>query len=597
MPEDQSDLKFGRFVLSPSARRLVRDGVEVSLTPKAFDTLAYLVTRTGEVIGKQELMKAVWQDVFVDDSTLTQNIFTIRKALEDASYIETIPRKGYRFTTAVVPVGAAGKAGRRVPWLGTGIAALISLVTLISGVAFWRANISRSSPAKIRSIAVLPLRNLSGDPEQEYFSDGTTEALITDLAQIHSLDVTSRTSVMHYKGTTETATQIGRELGVDAIVEGAVQKSGGRVRITAQLIRAATDKHLWASEYERDIGDVLKLEAEVAQAIAREIQAHVTPEETGRLASARTVTAEAQEQYLLARHSFWRADYPRAIEHFEKAVQLQPDYALAYAGLAQSWQRLYNAKPSPEARAGSRNASLKAIELDPNLADSHAAMGAELFGEWDWAASERELRRALELDPNSLFACQCLGNLMILLGRTAEATAFFERGRRADPLSASMWERAGALLYASRRYQEAIPYFLRALELDPHYRLAHIWLARAYEKLNRLPEALAVLNVPEFRSSTELARAYAIMGRRTEALKILDSLTKPGGTGLNVEVAYVYFILGDRDRGFQWLGKSMDRRETTVGFVKFSPDYDDVRSDPRFQELVTRLKIPERDPQ
>ena len=598
-------LEFSEYRADPQTRVLMRGDEVIPLPPKAFEVLMALLESGGSPLTREQLMTAVWGETFVEEANLTQTISVLRKALGEAAdqprFIVTIPRRGYRFGVPVSQVGTEDRTPIEPPTVNppkryrTALAAIFAMMLL--GVplgAWWWTN--RPLSSAIRSIAVLPLQNLSGDPNQEYFSDGTTEALISSLARIHAVAVTSRTSIMRYKGTTKPAREIGRELGVDAIVEGSVQRAGGRVRFTAQLIRASTDRHMWANEYERDMTDILRLEAEVAQAIAREIQAQVTPEETRLFTSAPTINPEAHEQYLLARHHWFRtnaADYRLSIEYFDRAIQLQPDYAAAYAGLSLAWRDLTNSGPVPGAEDRARKAALRALELDPNLSEGHTALGGVLFGDWDWAGAEKELKRALELNKDSLETCECYANLLMLLGRTPEAIALMEHSVKVDPLSAAMNERLGTALYFARRYQEAVPHYLRALELDAQNRFAHIFLARVYEKLGRFPDAVAVLDRPGFQSSAQLAHLYALMGRREEALKIVSALTKPGSKALSGEVAGVYFALGDKDRGFEWLAKSIDQRELSVAYAKFSPAYDEVRSDPRFQALVARLKIPD----
>ena len=280
----------------------------------------------------------------------------------------------------------------------TAIAAALVIIAL-GAAALWRTRSIPPEAPRIRSLAVLPLQNLSRDPDQEFFSDGTTEALISNLAQIHDLDVTSRTSAMRYKGTTKPVPEIGRELGVDAILEGSVQRVGSTVRITVQLIRASTDKHLWAREYQRDAADVLTLEAEIARTIAQEIQAHLTPEEAGRLASARRINPDAREAFLLGRYHQAKdnqADYGKAMEYFQRAIQLQPDYALAYASIAQT-SYLLRTRGFTNDEGAMRTAATKAIALDPNLAEAHAAMAMIRSSDWDWAGAEQEGQRALAL--------------------------------------------------------------------------------------------------------------------------------------------------------------------------------------------------------
>jgi serine/threonine protein kinase/tetratricopeptide (TPR) repeat protein len=480
-----------------------------------------------------------------------------------------------------------GRRPRR--WIA--LAAAAFLIVAVGVAAFWRSRPATTAAARIRSLAVLPLQNLSRDPDQEFFSDGTTEALISNLAQIHDLDVISRTSAMRYKGTTKPVAQIGRELGVDAILEGSVQRVGGAVRITVQLIRASTDKHLWANEYERDAADVLKLEAEIARTIAQEIQAHLTPKEAGRLASARRINPDAREAFLLGRYHQVKsneADFRRAIEYFQRAIQLQPDYAPAHASLSQTWQSAQMAGFTTDEGAA-RTAAAKAIELDPNLDGGHTAMSYIKFSEWDWAGAELEARHAIALNPETNTN---LPFLLGLAGRHVEAIAAIERTVKADPLSSETQYNYGAVLYFARKYEEALVRTKRAIELEPRNYLAMIILGLVYQELERPEEAFAVFDRPEFRESPYLAEAYARLGRRDEALRVLDRLVKRGG-GLDLqEMAVAYVALGDKERGLEWLTKAIDRRSGYVPWANGLPAFDPIRSDPRFKALVARLKLP-----
>ncbi len=464
------------------------------------------------------------------------------------------------------------------------------MIIALGAAALWRTRPTATNAPRIRSLAVLPLQNLSRDPDQEFFSDGTTEALISNLAQIHDLDVISRTSAMRYKGTTKTVPEIGRELGVDAIVEGSVQRVGGRVRITAQLIRASTDKHLWASEYERDAADVLKLEAEVARTIAQEIQAHLTPEETRRLASARSISPDAREAYLLGRYHQFKdneADFRQAIEYFQQAIRLQPDYAAAYAGLSLT-SRFLMTRGFTKEEGAARTAALKAIELDPNLGEAHAAMAGLKFDDWDWTGAETEARRALELN----YVDAYYSSVLTITGRHAQAIAAAEHAVKVDPLSSGIQGSYGIVLFFARKYEDALSQLKRSIDFEPRNYAAILMLGVTYEALGKPQEALAVFDRPEFRESPYIARAYALLGRRDDAVRVLNNLVKRGGAFDLQEMAIAYFALGDVDRGFEWLTKAFDQRSGYVPWAKVQPAFDEIRSDPRFQALVARLKLP-----
>jgi eukaryotic-like serine/threonine-protein kinase len=450
----------------------------------------------------------------------------------------------------------------------------------------------RHTRRRIRSLAVLPLQNLSRDPDQEFFSDGTTEALIGNLAQIRSLDIISRTSIMRYKATTKTIPEIGRELAVDAIVIGSVQRVGDRVRITAQLIRASTDKHLWASEYERDATDVLKLEAEIARTIAQEIQAHLTPEEARRLGSARSIRPEAREAFLLGRYHHFKdneEDLRQAIEYFQRAIRLQPDYAAAYAGLSLT-ARLFKTRGFTQEEGSARTAALKAIELDPNLGEAHAAMAGLKFDDWDWAGAEIEARHALELN----YVDEYYPSLLTITGRHDQAIALAEHVAKVDPLAPIRQNTFGIVLYHARRYDDAVAQIKRSIDLDPRNYAATLMLGVMYETLGKAQEALAIFDShPDFRESPYIARTYALLGRRDDALRVLSGLVKRGGAFDLHHVAVSYFALGDNDRGFEWLTKAFDQRSGYVPWARVQPAFDGIRDDPRFKALVARLKLPD----
>ena len=471
------------------------------------------------------------------------------------------------------------------------IAAALVIIAL-GAAALWRTRSIPPEAPRIRSLAVLPLQNLSRDPDQEFFSDGTTEALISNLAQIHDLDVTSRTSAMRYKGTTKPVPEIGRELGVDAILEGSVQRVGSTVRITVQLIRASTDKHLWAREYQRDAADVLTLEAEIARTIAQEIQAHLTPEEASRLASARRINPDAREAFLLGRYHQAKdnqADYGKAMEYFQRAIQLQPDYALAYASIAQT-SYLLRTRGFTNDEGAMRTAATKAIALDPNLAEAHNTMAMIRFSDWDWAGAEQERQRALALTAEGGLAGV---NTLTISGRHAEAIAVAEHAVKIDPLSLIAHSQYGTVLYFGRRYEDALAATKRALELEPRNSAAMIILGLIYQALGRPQEALAVFDGPELRESPYMALAYAWLGRRDDALRVLDRLEKGAGAFDLQAMALAYVVLGDKERGFEWLTRAFDQRSGYVPFANVLPGFDPIRSDPRFKALVARLKLPQ----
>ena len=471
------------------------------------------------------------------------------------------------------------------PWVWAA-GGLLAAAALLGAWRLWPA-----AGQQIRTIAVLPLQNLSGDPNQEAFSDGTTDAVILDLSQIHSLGVISRNSVMRYKGTSKPTRQIGQELMADALLTGTIQRSGGRVRVTAQLVNASTDRNVWGEQFERDNADVLKLEEELAQDIAREVKAQVTPDESKRLTKGKTVNPKAYDEFLLGQYLSWKEapeTYRQATEHFERSIQIDQNYAPAYAGLAMAWIGRYgdNFTNAAEAESAARAASARAMDLDPNLAESNAAAGhVNSVFDWDWSDAEKHFRRALELNQDSLQSCYCFAIFLQSMGRLKEALEVTDRALKLDPLSAKLQETRGVTLYLMRRFDEAIPNFERARELDPSDVFASWFWGATLEAAGKGEEAVKVLE--PLGPSGFLACAYVRVGRRADAMKLVPMLTDPAGR------AFALTALGRNDQAIQAIKEALDQREFDAEFLKVEPGYDSLRSDPRFQTQVARLKIPD----
>jgi TolB-like protein/Tfp pilus assembly protein PilF len=507
-----------------------------------------------------------------------------------------------RQTRQATELPASERSNRPLKWLAA------VFLALAAGLAVWKVW-STLTPAtvaspQIRSIAVLPLENLSGDPKEEYIAEGATDELISNLGQIHAFEkVISRTSVMRYKGGAKSMPEIGRELGVAAIVEGSVQRVSGHTRIRARLILASSEKQLWSREYDREGGDVLGIEAEVAGAIAQEIRAQITPQETVHLARSSKLDPAAQEAFLLGRSYAGRlneGDLRRATEYFEKAIRIQPDYAAAYAGLSSTWQSRAIFGEGWHATEGfAHQAAMKALELDPSLAVAHAEFGTLLMlDDLDWAGAEKEMRRAAELDPNDLLSQDALAYLFSALGRFPEALEHAERAATLDPLNPATQSDYGRTLYRARRYDQAIPHLKRAIELDPQNPGSISRLADVYDETGKLQEAillrqqaLALYGPENGYASASLARTLALSGHRREAVASLERATH-AKTPQATSIALAFFALGEMDRGFQWLRRALDDRAIVV-FWKFDPIFDSVHSDPRFQELISRLHIPD----
>ncbi len=566
-------VRFGVFEFDPEARELRRQGLKVKLHGQPVQVLELLLRRPGRVVTREELRENLWpEQTFVDfEHGLNAAIQRLREALEDSPntphFVETLPRRGYRF---IYPLG-------------------------------------RPAQGEITSIAVLPLKNLSGDPAQEYFADGMTEALTTELGKISALRVISRQSVMRYKDTEKSLPQIARELNVDAVVEGSALHEGGRVRISTHLIQAVPERHLWAESHERELSSILVLQGEVARAIAEEIKITLTPDEEARLASTRSVNPEAYEAYLKGGYfqKPTEESLKKSIEYFQQAIRLDPNYAPAYNGLSRSHYLLatFILASDKEHYPKARKAALKALEVDDTLAEAHAALGLVKYEfDWDWTGAAREFRRAIELDPNSGVAHFCYATYLCLRGRMEEAIAETERARALDPLSLTTCLGVGWVLYHAHQYDQAIAGFQRTLELDPDFPPAHMGIGLAYvqkrmyeEAIAELQEAVALGAVggPSVYTAM-LAYAYAVSGRKTEARKILNELKQQMKQRRvsPFNIAEIHTGLGEKGRAFEWLEKAYEERDEDLVYIR-EPILDPLRSDPRFQSLLRRMNFPE----
>lgn len=608
---------FGVFEVDLRAGELRKHGLRIRLQEQPFQVLAMLLEHPGEVVTREDFQKRLWPaDTFVDfDHGLNKAINKIRDAIGDSAesprFVETVSRRGYRFLAEVRAVeGASGQsAERRSPmrmnallvWKVSGATAVLLVVLLIA----WRVY-SREHPSPhIRSLAVLPLENLAGDASQDYFADGMTEQLITDLGQISALRVISRTSVMSYKHARKASPEIARELGVDAIVEGSVLRSGSRVRITAQLIDAVADKHLWAQSYQGELNDTLALQSEVARAVAEQIRINVNPQEAAALKNVRIVNSHAYESYLRGRY-FWNkrtADSLNlAVAYFNQAIEDDPNYARAYSGLADTYALLgdwqYAAMTPKEALPKAKAAVLKALALDNTLGEAHNSLAFCLDGfDWDFEAAGKEFRRAIELNPGYATAHHWYAWHLSLVGRNTEAVSEMKRAQNLDPLSLIINSDLAELLLIAHAYDESIEQSRRTIELDPNFGLAHNQLGQAYLQKGMPQEAITELRKAIQLSggsptcTANLARAYAISGQKKEAEKLLGDLRRESAPGFShaSEIATVYAALGDKDQAMTWLEKGFEERFNPG--VLLRPGFDPLRSDKRFQDLVRRVGL------
>jgi TolB-like protein/Flp pilus assembly protein TadD len=513
---------------------------------------------------------------------------------EEEQVEEPVDAKGHKRAT--------GTPGKRLwLWLG-GIAALVLLVLTYSLVRGHAGDVSRP---KIKSLAVLPLKNLSGDPSQEYVADGMTEALIGRLSGIHDLRVISRTSVMRFKDTQLLAPEIAQKLGVDALVEGSVMREGNRIRVHAQLIRAATDDHFWSQSYDRELGDALALESDVAESIAKKVQVTITGDEHARLAAARPVSPQVYEDYLKGRFALakgnTRADVDEAIHYFEEASRKDPTFAPAYVGLANAYGDVSSVfiGASPEqARTKVVSAARKALELDPELAEAHVLLAAMQQDHWQWTEAEAEYRRALELNASSPAAHSGLARWLVCHGHVEEALEWVRRGRALDPLAVSGTDVAW-ILFQARHYDEAIQELRSALTVRPDDALALWFLGFVLIANNQPKEAIPPLEKALLVSTRSpgvigvLVRAYAHAGRRTDALRLLAELKRRKQAGYVPAAAFInaYLGLGENDEALSWMEQGYKEQSNILQWLKVHPYFDPIRSDPRFKDLIRRVGL------
>jgi len=479
----------------------------------------------------------------------------------------------------------------------------VVLVGLLAGAYLTtRSRAVNATRPKIRSLAVLPLKNLSGDPSQEYLADGMTEELIGRLAAIHDLRVISRTSVMGFRDTKLSVPEIAKTLGVDAFVEGSVIREGNRIRVHAQLIRAGTDEHFWSEEYDRELQDVLTLQSEVAQAIAEKVKVSITGQERARLIAARPVAPEVYESYVKGSNDpqYTKAQIEQRIADFQDAIRVDPTFAPAYVGLAGtyiSYQDIFVGAPPSEIRPKATSAARKALELDPNLAEAHAIL-AELYQkQWKWAESEEEYKRALELKPNDASAHRGLAYWLACQGRTQEALAWVERGRELDPLGSA--DTVGFLLIVARHYDESIREYRSVLAVQPEYTNARWGLGFALilnhqtdQAILELEKTVAMMNRSPG-SLEMLATAYAHAGRRQDALTLINELKQRRQRGYVPAGAFInpYLALGDYDQAFFWCDEAYKEQSAILQWIKVDPFFDPVRNDPRFVDLQHRVGL------
>ena len=574
-------VRFGPFEADFRAGELRKHGVKLKLVGQPFEILAMLLERPGQLVTREELRARLWPtDTFVDfDHGLNAAVNKLRDALSDSAekpnYVETLPRRGYRFISAV-------------------------------GLNDSQNFLGEPSSPKIQSLVVLPLENLSKDPEEEYFTDGMTDQLITNLTQISALKVISRTSAMRYKGTKKSLPEIARELHVDAVVEGAVMWVGSRVRISAQLIEAPTDHHLWAASYERDLRDVLSMQEEVTRAIVGEIRVKLTAQEQARLANSHPIDPGAYQLYLKGRYHWNKRSmegFQKAIEYFQLAAAKDPGYALAHVGLADTYTyfSFFDVVPPREAMTKAKDAAVRALEIDNHLGEAHVSLGyISYMYDWDWAAAGRHFERALTLNPAYSSAHTFYPFYLSSLGQSEEALAVAKRSLDLDPASPAVSHSLTVQLYLARQFDQAIEQSHKTLELDPNFAISYATLGEVYISKGMYREGLPQLETyyalsrGRAMSLALLGHAHARLGERSQALRILDQLEAASKERYTPAVSFaaVYAGLGEKDQAFAWLEKAYGERTSRLSYLKVEPLWDPLRSDPRFADLVRRIGLP-----
>ena len=620
--------KFGDYVLESREHSLRKGAQQIHLRPKAFETLLYLVKHHGSLIKKQDMLDDLWPNVIVTENTLSHCIDEVRQALQDnaqkPTFIRTIPRVGFKFiaevrelktdeditvssnsgvneqkkdiNNTVIEEQKKNQPGKK--YIIVGIIVII-LVVLSTVVVF---NLINNNNKKINSIAVLPFINLNVDPGEEYFADGMTETLISNLGKVKSLRVISRTSVMTYKNASRPLPEIAKQLNVDAIIEGSVLNVNGHVRITAKLIKADEDQLLWVKSYKRDLKDILKLQGELAQEITSEIQLKLTPEEHANVVASKPVNPKAYIAYLKGRY-FWNMrtseGFEKAMEQFLKAIAIDSGYAPAYAGLSDTYILLgnYGIIKSDDANIKAKKYATKALKLDETLAEAHVSLSACLTNDWNIIGAQKELKKAIELNPNYATTHQWYAFSLISSGLIKEGISEMKKAKKISPLSLRIQVDLGRAFFFAHQYDNAISQYNETLELDQSFPPAHSLLGLAYlekgDNENAIHELEKGMKLRKAEMSRWLGYAYALAGDTIKAngfLKILLKRWNEWHDGAT-DIALIYAGFGKKGKTFEWLKKAYDKRDTELLSLKVDPLWENLRSDSRFQDLVHKIEI------
>ena len=583
--------KFGPFVLDPSERILLYGEELVPLTPKAFDTLVVLVESAGHLVTRQSLLEEVWPETFVEEAVLSVNISTLRQALskgdEKHQYIKTISKRGYRFTSSVTRVEPENP--------GMVVTAEPSETPITSSV-------ETAKPAA-NSLAVLPFENVTADPEFEYLSDGLTESIINGLSPLQNLRVLARNTVFRYKAKEMDPQEIGRKLGVHSVVTGRIVHFGERLIFSTELIDVTNGWQMWGEQYHRGMSDILALQEELSAAICSRLKARLSREERERLGKYYTVDPEAYNLYLKGRYhwnKYAEQGLRKAIDYFSQAIEIDPAYALAYAGIADSYYRLSNMyAPNSEAMPKAKAAAQKALEIDETLAEAHAALGlVNMCYDWEWPAAEIELTRAVELNPKYAMAHQRLGLFFQLQGRFDLALRELKFAVELDPLSPQLFQSFAGTFFLMRDYASALKEVQKGLEIDSNYQPALYMLGRVYVQLGKLDEAIAIFQklvetdaAPIFKAA--LGNAFGLAGERHNARSVLQTLEQQSKSRYvsGYHKAIIHLVLGETNNAFKCLEEALTNRCEMMTWLKVDPAFDNVRRDLRFTKLLLRVGL------
>ena len=641
-----SDLfEFDSYRLDATERLLLRDGVPVPLEPKVFETLVVLIRYGGKLVTKDQLMKEVWPDTFVEESNLVRHISILRKALSrgdgEPPYIETVSKLGYRFVGVVRPpiieqtelilqsakvsvvvedeqsdlrnnrfVGTTdykhqylGSTKRR--WLAGALALAVATAGIATAAIYFRPFVSRTEP--IDSVAILPFVNVAASPETEYLSEGITESLTNNLSQLPGLKVMSRNAVVRYKGSETNAQQAGSALGVRAVLTGKVIQRGNDLIVNAELVDVRDNSHLWGGSYDRKLSELQAVQIELARDISQQLRLKIGNEAQQRLAKPATQNSEAYELYLKGRYAVnnLTRQQQSGLGYFEQAVERDPGYALAYAGMAESYVLMADLgatfKLSPkDAYARAKAAALRAVEIDETLAEAHVSLGRIAFNyEWDWSGAEREFKRAIALKPDLVPAHHWYSHVLISQGRFDESLAESLHALSLDPLDVAMNFHLGFHYWNARQYDQASAQLEKTVTMDPNHHETHGILSLVYVQQKRYREAIAEqqksMALGGWDKRGFLGYIYAVAGRRGEAQKLLAQLldeakSKPVSA---YNIARIYTGLGEKEQAFSWLERAIAERDSnlTMPGLKADVELDTLRSDPRYQELLQRMHL------